>query len=56
VAAKRDMMYFALEAQAGRGGSRHVAILARRLREMQIENLTIVTGFTGEMVTCRQLY
>ena len=45
VATEGYMMNFALEAQAGRGLGRHVAMLARRMREVQVANLTIFWGF-----------
>jgi hypothetical protein len=44
VATKSDVMDVALESQAGRL-SRHVAILARKVGEMQVANLMIYWGF-----------
>jgi hypothetical protein len=45
LAAERDVMDFALQAQAGCGRSRHVPILARRMGEMQVANLMIFWSF-----------
>jgi hypothetical protein len=45
VTTQGDVMDLTLQAQAGRGLGRHVASLARRMREVQVANLTIFWGF-----------